>query len=135
MAHEQTIEELLEKDGSVLLRHNKHKVWLLSNGQRFTQSTTPSDHKAALNQLSDLKHALGLIKKEATPPKSPVKKTIKKKRKRKESYKPMGLYNPMKEQLQNNGVIINLLIAEINKLETKASGCLWCRFKKWVKAN
>ncbi len=58
--------ELLQSDGAVLIRGKKHEVYKLSNGQVFTRAATPSDRRAAANQLSELKRLLGLTKTEAT---------------------------------------------------------------------
>ncbi len=55
MNPEQEINQLLEADGAVLERHSKHDVYKLSNGAKFVRSRTPSDHRAGLNTLSDLR--------------------------------------------------------------------------------
>jgi hypothetical protein len=54
------VDDLLHQDGAVLTRQRKHEVWKLSNGHTFVRSSTPSDYRATLNQLSDLRKALGI---------------------------------------------------------------------------
>lgn len=54
------VTRLLKEVGAVLLRERKHEVWLLPNGQRFVRAISPSDYRSGLNNLSDLKKALGL---------------------------------------------------------------------------
>lgn len=44
----------------------QHEVWLLPNGQKFTRAKTPGDRRAEHHNLSDLKHALGIVKTETT---------------------------------------------------------------------
>lgn len=46
--------------GGKLIRAKNHAVYLLPNGVRYTVALTPSDRRAELNQLSDLRRALGL---------------------------------------------------------------------------
>lgn len=60
MGAAQQVEDLLRESGAVLLRDRKHLVYRLPNGQKFTRSKTPSDRRAAHNDLSDLRRALGL---------------------------------------------------------------------------
>jgi hypothetical protein len=54
------IANLLAADGAELGRWDKHKVYRLSNGKLFTMAATPSDHRACLNAVSDLRLALGV---------------------------------------------------------------------------
>lgn len=54
------VDELLKQTGAVLIRHKKHEIWKLPNGQNFVRAQTPSDKKADTNSLSDLKNLLGL---------------------------------------------------------------------------
>ena len=53
------VTKLLHESGAVLVRQNKHLVYQLPNRRTFTRSKTPSDNRAALNELSDLRRALG----------------------------------------------------------------------------
>lgn len=55
------IDRLLDEHGAVLLRHDKHRVYRLPNGQKFTSPKTPSDRRSMLNNLASLRHALGVI--------------------------------------------------------------------------
>jgi hypothetical protein len=52
------VSRLLEESGAVLVRHKKHLVYQLPNGRTFTRYKSPSDHRAPLNELSDLRRAL-----------------------------------------------------------------------------
>jgi hypothetical protein len=54
------VDELLKRSGAVLIRDHKHLVYRLPNGNKFTRAKTPSDRKAAHNDLSDLRRALGM---------------------------------------------------------------------------
>jgi hypothetical protein len=56
------IDRLLDESGAVLVRQNKHLVYRLPNGHVFTRFKTPSDHRASRNELSDLRHALGMVR-------------------------------------------------------------------------
>lgn len=60
------VNDLLAECGAVLKRATKHEIWLLPNGKKFVRAQTPSDNKADANNLSDLKHTLGLVKPQAT---------------------------------------------------------------------
>jgi len=60
------VDRLLSEHGAVLIRHAKHQVYRLPNNQKFTRSRTPGDHRAPLNELSDLRRALG-IQRQAQP--------------------------------------------------------------------
>jgi len=62
---------LLESVGAVLKRRTRHEVWQLPNGKSFVRACTPSDVRSDFNNLSDLKHALGVVgeKKTDAPPK------------------------------------------------------------------
>lgn len=52
-----TIERLLKANGFHLLRERKHRVYA-RGGMRFTMPSTPSCHRAELNQISYLKRTL-----------------------------------------------------------------------------
>ncbi len=63
MNAEQEIERLLAASNAVLVRHNKHLVYRLPNGQTFVMAKTPGDpDRAARNSLSDLRRALGIAR-------------------------------------------------------------------------
>jgi hypothetical protein len=54
---------LLNEHGAVLVRHKKHLVYQLPNGQNFVMAKTTSDPaRAAHNNLSELRHALGIVR-------------------------------------------------------------------------
>jgi hypothetical protein len=52
------VSKLLEQSGAVLVRHKKHLVYRLPNGQNFISPKTPGDRRNAVNQLSNLRRAL-----------------------------------------------------------------------------
>jgi hypothetical protein len=54
------VSRLLEESGAVLVRRKKHLVYRLPNGQNFISPKTPSDHRNAVNQLSNLRRALAM---------------------------------------------------------------------------
>lgn len=56
------VNELLQQAGAVLKRTRKHEVWSLPNGKNFVRGKTPSDQRSDDNNLSDLKHALQVVK-------------------------------------------------------------------------
>lgn len=57
MTPAQEIDRLLAESGAELVRHNKHLVYRLAKGKTWTRASTPSDHKAELNMLRDLRRA------------------------------------------------------------------------------
>ena len=54
------VARLLDESGAVLVRHKKHLVYRLPNGQNFISPKTPGDHRTAVNQLSNLRRALAI---------------------------------------------------------------------------
>ncbi len=46
------IKQALKEVGAIFLRRNKHEVWKLPNGKRFTISTSSSDRNAQKEQFS-----------------------------------------------------------------------------------
>jgi hypothetical protein len=52
------VEKTLTDHGAVLVRQKKHKVWKFPDGRIFTTASTPSDHRAWMNILSDLNKVL-----------------------------------------------------------------------------
>lgn len=61
------IDRLLDEHGAVLLRDDKHRIYRLPNGQKFTSPKTPSDHRSMRNNLSSLRHALGVVRQNHNP--------------------------------------------------------------------
>ncbi len=57
------VDRLLEQSGAVLVRHKKHLVYRLPNGNNFVLAKTTSDPaRAAKNNLSTLRNALGMAR-------------------------------------------------------------------------
>lgn len=54
------LEELLKASGAVLKRANKHQVWELPDGRKFTHASTPGDVRAWDNALCNLRKLLGI---------------------------------------------------------------------------
>jgi hypothetical protein len=52
------VDQMLKESGAVLVRNNKHEVYRLPNGKKFTRSNTPSDVRTARNQASDLRRLI-----------------------------------------------------------------------------
>jgi hypothetical protein len=61
------LKQALDDAGAVLKRSKKHLVYELPNGKSFTIPSTPSDSRADLNAISDLRKVAG-IEKAAKPP-------------------------------------------------------------------
>lgn len=57
---EEELARLLRESGAVLVRKNRHLVYRLPNGQMYTMAATPSDFRAADNQLRQLRKVLGM---------------------------------------------------------------------------
>lgn len=57
------VDRLLEQSGAVLVRHKKHLVYRLPNGNNFVLAKTTSDPaRAAKNNLSTLRNALRILR-------------------------------------------------------------------------
>ena len=56
------VNELLSECGAVFKRGRKHEVYELPNGKNFVRAATPSDRRSDLNNLSDLKRQLEIVK-------------------------------------------------------------------------
>lgn len=62
------VNRLLKDHNAVLVRQNKHLVYRLANGQNFVVAKTSSDpDRAAKNNLSELRHALGIVRETPKP--------------------------------------------------------------------
>lgn len=61
MNDREEVEALIRAHGGVLVRSRKHRVYKFPDGRTFTLSSTPSDSiHAERNNLSDLRHFLGI---------------------------------------------------------------------------
>lgn len=58
---ETEVVRLLREHGAILTRTKRHFVYKFPNGRTFTMACTPSDYRAASNQLRQLKRTLGLF--------------------------------------------------------------------------
>lgn len=154
MSAKDDVDTLLIECGAIMKRNHKHEVWLLPNGQQFTRAKTSSDRRADHCDLSDLKHALGIVK----------TKTIvgeRRERKRTNGTAPPKLKRSLTlaEQLITTGVVeqglktqnddlkvqVNNLQQSVRSLETKNERlrlvseaylrehkqCWGCRLRRW----
>jgi len=48
----------LKEAGAVILRKKKHIVYQLRDGKKFVCAATPSDNRAVLNQIAQLKRLM-----------------------------------------------------------------------------
>jgi hypothetical protein len=56
--YEAEVERLLDENGAVLVRQNKHKVYKFPNGREVVMSSTPSDWRASRKKLAFLRRML-----------------------------------------------------------------------------
>lgn len=106
---------LLKESRATLIRRGKHQVWCLPNGQKFTESASPSDRRAAINSLLTLRRVLGLQYQQTTPSAvTPGKKRKKYKPGRKEviHLERQPFNSTLAEQLQAQGLIESALREE-----------------------
>lgn len=61
------IARILREHKAVLARTKRHFVYKFPSGRTFTMASTPSDYRAASNQLRDLKRTLGLFGERGIP--------------------------------------------------------------------
>src|SRR5882672_6361921 len=58
---QQEILDLIKEHGGWLERDNGHRVFKFPDGRSFTQASSPSDQCSYKNNLSDLRHFLGIV--------------------------------------------------------------------------
>lgn len=124
------VNRLLAECGAVLVRNKKHEVWKLPNGGTFTRAATPSDHRAHLNQLTDLRRELGIVDPERGKPGERRQRKVKATPPPRCSAEPTG-GGVLAEKLMVTGVLEKRLRAEIEELKSNCGRCWWCRFKQW----
>ena len=135
------VDRLLQADGAVLTRQNKHEVWKLSNGRTFTRSSTPSDQHAASQQLRDLRHALGMFKNHSgiavIKPRGVSRRQPKGTRPAPPKVIRASVNNGLAEELRAKGLIEDRLREEMERLWAqlqKAEDCWWCRLMKKLRS-
>lgn len=145
---------LLREHGAVLVRSNKHEVWRLPNGQKFTRATTPSDYHADDNNLSDLRELLGLVDHSSKETPRTTPKTRKSGVYRATEIRPAGINTSLRDQLASVGLIeeslrgrISGLNAALRRLQRDQSRkrariarmfycrCWWCRAVRWMRSK
>lgn len=111
------LKQALESVGAKLKRDKKHRVYELPNGKNFVIPSTPSDTRADLNAISDLRKVAGVEK----PAKAPRKERRDKPGRREADWSvPV---NPMAAALNSSGVLEKQLRDRIANLEREVAGC------------
>ena len=140
MNAKQQVAATLKSIGAKLLRAKKHQIWQLPNGQKFVRACTPSDQRGDQNNLTELKHAAGLL--------DPERGQAGERRERK--HKPGRMETsrtihaaPVSDfaaKLSMSGAIEAGLRSEIESLNRQLAEalareceCWWCRFERWRK--
>lgn len=148
----EAVNRLLKSSGAFLKRRNNHEVWQLPNGHNFVRACTPSDHRADQNNLSNLKHGLGIVD---TAPKDANERRDRKPKRRDDrpvAFKHVGTMNTvLADQLRSIGLVeqglrdqIAALTADRENLKhtvqqlrqnnaglkSEIRGCWGCRFRK-----
>lgn len=88
------IRSLLKEHGAVLERTKKHKVWSFPDGRIWVEGSTPSDVRAARNNLSDLRKMLGVKREIRKNPERKHKTGVNGKQAYQSELKPHGKKNP-----------------------------------------
>lgn len=109
--------------GAKLKRQKKHLVYELPNGRNVVTASTPSDYRAELNMIADIKKAAG-VEREVKPPRTPREK----KPGRAESAEVWTIpqqHSPMAAALRDTGLVEAGLRAQITELEGRISELRW----------
>lgn len=122
------VDRLLKEYGAVLSRSRKHQIWKFPDGKTFTKASTPSDWRAPLEQLQDLKKVLGIVDTEKGKPGERRERKPKHERVRTWTAEPTG-GGALAEKLKVTGVLEKRLRAEIEEL--RKPKCWWCKIKAW----
>lgn len=134
------VTETLKAIGARLKRNAKHQVWELPNGQTFVRANTPSDVRAEHNNLSDLRHAAGILDPERGKPGERRDRRRKPGRMDTASHVHAAPCSDFAEKLSLSGAVeaslrneIQILAEQLQRAEAKAAACWWCRFQEWRK--
>lgn len=142
------VNDLLAQAGAVLKRKRKHEIWSLPNGQNFVRPATPSDTKSDANGLSDLKHALGIVKPAAVQGERRAKKAAHGPAQPKTRYKKPETLS-LAQSLRMAGLTDDALRERLNAQETKMQEleqrlavaedhiehCWACRVNTWLRSK
>jgi len=144
MTAREKVNELLSQAGAVLKRARKHEVWALPNGKKFVRGQTPSDKRADDNNLSDLKHTLGIVKpvavegerreKKATSGSAPAKTRYKKPETLSlaQSLRMAGLTDDaIRDRMSTQESRMCELEKRIEAAEAHVANCWACRLSRW----
>ena len=123
------VDRLLAESGAVLARSKGHEIWKLPNGKTFTRASTPSDWRAPMNQLSDLRRELGIVDPEQGKPGERRERKVRREGRPSEWRASATGGGALAEKLRVTGVVEERLRAEIEKL--KKPRCWWCRLVAW----
>lgn len=149
------VDRILRERGAVLSRQRKHEVWRFPDGKTFVRASTPSDWRADLNNLRDLRRVLGLV--------DPQRGVPGERRQRKEKHasparKALAIGatagGALQDQLRLVGLkedalqqdIARLKLALTQAMEANARKrfrlrqyetrrCWWCRIQRWFRVT
>ena len=117
MNPKERVYNLLASAGAVMKRRKNHEVWGLPNGRTFVRACTSSDIRSDLNNLSDLKHALGVVSEQkAEKPVATAEKPAKKGVARPVRY---PANNTLAEKLSASGVTYEALASRMADAERR----------------
>lgn len=142
------VNQLLQQAGAVLKRTRKHEVWSLPNGKNFVRGKTPSDRRSDDNNLSDLKHALQVVKPVAVEGERKPKRIKRGPAPAKTQYKRAetlslaqslrlaGLTDDaLRDRLNAHEARMNELEQRLVAVEAHIETCWACRLSSWLKAK
>lgn len=144
------VSRLLKEHRAVLVRTKRHQVYRFPNGRVFTMASTPSDFRAAANQLTDLRRTLGIDTERGLPGERREKRC---KPGRSGPGRITSSIDPvMLEAMRKAGLLedrLNDKIAaltiqlrfsriankrrrkHLSKMQGYCPACWWCKFKRW----
>lgn len=131
------VDLLLKNAGAVLIRKRKHEVWRLPDGRNFVRAQTPSDKKADVNSLTDLKKILGIKNENG----GGIRREKKQKNRREEIPHYQKNINPLADKLRLTGITESALRERIEFLEKQndllteelSESCWFCSLRNYVK--
>lgn len=109
MKRREQVNSLLKEIGAKLKRRKKHEVWELPNGKTLVRSQTPSDRRSDMQDMKELRHALGDVPEH----KEGERREKKRKAKRTETVKYDRSVNSLADQLRSSGVIEDVLKEQV----------------------
>lgn len=142
------VNDLLTQAGAVLKRKRKHEIWSLPNGRNFVRPATPSDQKSDANGLSDLKHALNIVKPVAVQGERRAKKVTHGPAQPKTRYKKpetLSLAQSLRMAGLTDDALRDRMAAQETRMceleqrlvtvESHIANCLACRLSAWLRSK